>query len=53
MIISEKQIMQLMEIARRYHNLSRNMNFPDQAETAELISQIMNQQPEELKVINK
>lgn len=52
MIISEKQIMKLIEIARRYHNVCGQMDWVDhQKETAQLIREITNQQSDELKVI--
>lgn len=52
MIISEKQIMRLMELARRYYNVCGQMNWDDhQKETADLLRTITNQQSEELKVI--
>lgn len=52
MIISEKQIMRLLEIARRYHSVCGQMSWGDhQAETSALIREITNQQSEELKVI--
>ncbi len=52
MKISEKQIMRLMEIARRYHNICGQMNWNDhQKETADLLRQINNQQSEELKEV--
>lgn len=52
MIINEKQIIRLMEIARRYHQVCCQMNWNDhKKETHDLLKNIMNQQSEELKEI--
>ncbi len=52
MIISEKQIMCLMELARRYYAVCGQMNWDDhKKETADLLRAITNQQSQELKVI--
>ncbi len=52
MIISEKQIMQLMSICRRYANVCAQMNWKDDHnECKELHRLIEKQQSEELKEI--
>ena len=52
MIISEKQIMNLLVIARRYNNVCIQMRWDDhRRETMDLLEEINNQQSEELKVI--
>ena len=55
MIISEKQIMQLMNVARDF--IEQPIQTPrtkEQAQRAcDLLNQIYNQQSEELKVINE
>lgn len=52
MIISEKQIMQLLRICRRYASICRQMNWHDhQEECKQLYREIEKQQSEELKVV--
>lgn len=52
MKISEKQIMHLIEIAKKYYNVCGQMDWNDhKKETAALLRAIHNQQFEELKVI--
>ena len=51
-IISEKQIMNLIEIARRYSSVCHQMDWDDhETEVCALLKDIRIQQSEELKVI--
>ncbi len=51
MIISEKQIMELMSICRRYANVCAQMNWNDEHEKCKVLHrEIEKQQSEELEV---
>ena len=54
MVISEKQVMKLMSIARRYAHLCAQMNWPDHHdECRDLHREIEAQQSEELKEVEE
>lgn len=52
MIISEKQILALMRLARGYYSLCAQMNWEaEQIECRNLLRELESQQSEELKVV--